>query len=52
MIEYEGRRVFDPYYLFHLESEKRDEWQKPGEVLDALEVPKTSFIYDVGAGGE
>jgi len=51
MIEYEGHRVFNPYYLFYLESEKRDKWQKPNEVLDALKISKTAMVCDIGAGG-
>ncbi|MBW2202901.1 MAG: hypothetical protein JRF52_02075, partial [Deltaproteobacteria bacterium] len=30
MIEVDGHRVFNPEYLWYLESEDRDRWQKPG----------------------
>jgi ubiquinone/menaquinone biosynthesis C-methylase UbiE len=51
MIDYEGHRVFNPDYLFYLESEKRDEWQKPAEVLKALGISRSDVIADIGAGG-
>jgi len=38
MIEVEGHRVFNPAYLWFLESKQRDKWQKPDQVLEALEV--------------
>lgn len=51
MIEYEGHRVFNPYYLFYLESDRRDAWQKPDEVLRALGIPPAAVVADIGAGG-
>jgi ubiquinone/menaquinone biosynthesis C-methylase UbiE len=51
MRDYEGHRVFNPVYLFYLESEQRAEWQKPDEVLQALALPPGSSVADIGAGG-
>jgi FkbM family methyltransferase len=51
MIEYEGHKVFNPHYLFYIESDKRDAWQKPDEVLSALEIPPAAVVADIGAGG-
>lgn len=50
MIEHEGHKIFNPYYLFYLESHKRDAWQKPDEVLRALEIPPAAVVADIGAG--
>jgi ubiquinone/menaquinone biosynthesis C-methylase UbiE len=51
MKDYKGHRVFNPSYLFYLESSSRDKWQKPEEVLDALELVEGNVIADIGAGG-
>ena len=51
MVDYQGHKVFNPDYLFYLESGWRDEWQRPDEVLKALEISKTDVIADIGAGG-
>ena len=50
-IDYQGHRIFNPDYLWYLETDKRDKWQKPGEVLKALEISKSAVIADIGAGG-
>ncbi len=50
-IDDQGHRIFNPNYLFYLESERRDEWQEPAEVLKALEIAKTAVVADIGAGG-
>jgi hypothetical protein len=34
-IDHQGHRIFNPNYLFYLETERRDKWQKPAEVLKA-----------------
>lgn len=47
----DGHRVFNPRYLFYLESEERAEWQKPEEVLDALRLAPGQVVADIGAGG-
>jgi predicted methyltransferase len=47
----DGHRVFNPRYLFYLESEKRAEWQKPDEVLAALRLTPGDAVADIGAGG-
>ncbi len=49
--DYEGHRVFNPHYLWYLESRRRDRWQKPDDVLDALELVEGDVIADIGAGG-
>jgi len=51
MRNYEGHTVFNPLYLFYLESPKRDQWQKPDEVLQALRLRAGDVVADIGAGG-
>jgi ubiquinone/menaquinone biosynthesis C-methylase UbiE len=51
MTDYQGHKVFNPIYLFYLESPDRDEWQKPGQVLEALQVGPGLVVADIGAGG-
>ena len=51
MRDYEGHHVFNPVYLFYLESSERDAWQKPDEVIQALALPPAASVADVGAGG-
>ncbi|MCF8143330.1 MAG: methyltransferase domain-containing protein [Deltaproteobacteria bacterium] len=51
MIEMEGHRVFNPEYTWYLESEDRDRWQKPDQVIEALQIPEGAVIADIGAGG-
>jgi ubiquinone/menaquinone biosynthesis C-methylase UbiE len=51
MIDCEGHRVFNPRYLWALESEKRDRWQQPDRVLETLALPEAAAIADIGAGG-
>jgi arsenite methyltransferase len=51
MIDYEGHRVFNPRYLWVLESERRDRWQQPGRVLETLALPEAAAVADIGAGG-
>jgi len=51
MIDVEGHRVFNPAYLFYLESDGRDQWQKPQEVLAALRLTPNAVVADIGAGG-
>ena len=50
-IDQQGHRIFNPNYLFYLETERRDKWQKPAEVLKALEISNTAVVADIGAGG-
>ena len=50
-IDRQGHRIFNPNYLFYLETERRDKWQKPAEVLKALEISSTAVVADIGAGG-
>ena len=51
MIEIDGHRVFNPAYLWYLESDARDEWQKPEQVIAALALKPGDSIADIGAGG-
>ena len=51
MVEREGHRIFNPAYLRFLDSSRRDAWQKPEAVLDALAIPKGAVVADIGAGG-
>ena len=51
MRDYEGHHVFNPIYLFYLESRERDAWQKPDEVIRALSLPPGASVADIGAGG-
>lgn len=51
MIDHDGSRVFNPAYVRFLESHSRDRWQKPDDVIAALEVQTGAIVADVGAGG-
>jgi len=51
MRDYQGHTIFNPLYLFYLESPSRDRWQKPEQVLDALQLPPDAVVADIGAGG-
>jgi ubiquinone/menaquinone biosynthesis C-methylase UbiE len=50
MVEREGHRVFNPTYRWFLDSSRRDAWQQPEAVLDALAIPDGAVVADVGAG--
>ena len=50
MVEREGHRVFNPFYLGYLDSASRDAWQHPERVLDALALAPDAIVADVGAG--
>lgn len=50
MIEVDGHRVFNPEYLWYLESEDRDRWQRPEKVMEALQISEGMVIADIGAG--
>jgi predicted methyltransferase len=50
-IDHQGHRIFNANYLFYLETERRDNWQKPVEVLNALEISNKAVVADIGAGG-
>jgi FkbM family methyltransferase len=51
MHEYKGHHVFNPVFLFYLESAERDGWQKPDQVIQALGLPPGASVADIGAGG-
>jgi predicted methyltransferase len=44
-------RIFSPQDLGLLEPPDREAWQKPDQVMDALQVAEGSVVADVGAGG-
>jgi ubiquinone/menaquinone biosynthesis C-methylase UbiE len=50
MHEVDGRRVFNPFYSAFLDAGERDVWQKPDQVIAALQLPPGAVVADVGAG--
>ncbi len=50
LVERDGHRVFNPFYLFYLDADSRDAWQEPERVLDALALAPDAVVADVGAG--
>jgi ubiquinone/menaquinone biosynthesis C-methylase UbiE len=46
----DGHRIFNPAYNFALDSKKRDEWQKPDQVVTALALAEGDAVADIGAG--
>jgi arsenite methyltransferase len=50
LVERDGHRVFNPFYLFYLDAHGRDSWQMPERVLDALALAPDAVVADVGAG--
>jgi predicted methyltransferase len=44
-------RMFDPKDLGLLEPPDREAWQKPEQVMDALQIAEDSVVADLGAGG-
>ena len=50
MVERNGHRVFNPAYVPFLDSSRRDAWQRPEAVLDALAIPEGAVVADIGAG--
>jgi predicted methyltransferase len=44
-------RIFSPQDLGLLEPPDREAWQKPDQVMDALQVAEGSVVADLGAGG-
>ncbi len=51
MIDHDGAMLFNPAYVRFLESDSRDRWQKPDDVIAALAVPTGAVVADIGAGG-
>jgi ubiquinone/menaquinone biosynthesis C-methylase UbiE len=51
----EGRaqhaRLFPPESLGQLEGPDRDAWQRPDQIMDALQIGEGSRVADLGAGG-
>ena len=45
------RRIFSPKDLGLLEPPDREAWQKPEQVMDALQIAEDSVVADLGAGG-
>ncbi|HEX4566248.1 MAG TPA: methyltransferase domain-containing protein, partial [Vicinamibacterales bacterium] len=44
-------RLFPPEALAELEGPDRDAWQRPEQVMDALQIGEGSVVADLGAGG-
>ena len=44
-------RLFPPEDLGLLEGPDRDAWQRPDQIMDALQIGEGSAVADVGAGG-
>jgi predicted methyltransferase len=44
-------RIFSPRDLGLLEPPDREAWQKPEQVMDALQIAEDSTVADLGAGG-
>ena len=44
-------RLFPPQDLGQLEGPDRDVWQRPDQIMDALEIADGSAVADLGAGG-
>jgi predicted methyltransferase len=44
-------RLFPPENLGLLEGPDRDAWQRPDQVMDALQIGEGSVVADLGAGG-
>jgi ubiquinone/menaquinone biosynthesis C-methylase UbiE len=44
-------RLFPPLDLGLLEGADREQWQKPEEIMDALQIAEGSVVADLGAGG-
>ena len=44
-------RLFDPTNLGLLEGPDRDAWQRPDQIMDALQIGEGSVVADLGAGG-
>ncbi len=51
MTKYRGHTLFNPIFLFYLESPERDKWQMPEQVLDVLGLCQGNVVADIGAGG-
>jgi predicted methyltransferase len=44
-------RLFPPEHLGMLEGPDRDAWQRPDQIMDALQIGENSVVADLGAGG-
>jgi ubiquinone/menaquinone biosynthesis C-methylase UbiE len=44
-------RLFPPEALGLLEGPDRDAWQRPDQIMDALQIGENSVVADLGAGG-
>jgi ubiquinone/menaquinone biosynthesis C-methylase UbiE len=44
-------RLFEPTNLGLLEGPDRDAWQRPDQIMDALQIGEGSVVADLGAGG-
>jgi SAM-dependent methyltransferase len=46
---YKGNKIFNPIFLFFLDSPNRDKWQMPEQVINALGLAEGQTIADIGA---
>jgi len=44
-------RLFPPQNLGQLEGPDREAWQRPDQIMDALQIGENSVVADLGAGG-
>lgn len=49
--QHQHTRLFPPEFLGLLEGPDRDAWQRPDQIMDALQIGENSVVADVGAGG-
>ncbi len=45
------RRLFSPLYLGVLEGADREQWNKPDQIMDALQIAEGATVADIGAAG-
>jgi ubiquinone/menaquinone biosynthesis C-methylase UbiE len=50
-LEAQHARLFPPERLGELEGPDRDAWQRPDQIMDALQIGEGSVVADLGAGG-
>ncbi len=50
-VEAQHARLFPPERLGELEGPDRDAWQRPDQIMDALQIGEGSVVADLGAGG-
>jgi ubiquinone/menaquinone biosynthesis C-methylase UbiE len=51
VLDAQHTRLFPPQSLGLLEGPDRDAWQRPDQIMDALQLGENSVVADLGAGG-